>query len=266
MMSSRIARILVPSLSKRTTPFVISSQRSAIAVAALSKRTGNYTDTSSIRRFTGNNEDSYNNKGDYSFQDSLNVPLSSSDKVQQAIIDFVEKYALTEKNSDIIREHSISLNQTKVNKGTSLPDLKILLDSLASGNRSLSDKELDDLARAILNDFEHNDSTIRSVDVDYQITDTALSHDCDLVSFAKHIEKLANEYWKDGNSNDPPQYIAPYFCLIQSSGMGKTKLLYEYRKAYSNKNFESKLILGLMELPMNWSRNAKQKLKSFFAA
>ncbi|KAG7375070.1 hypothetical protein IV203_014165 [Nitzschia inconspicua] len=81
--------------------------------------------------------------------------------------------------------------------------------------------------------------------MDYRITNTKLSHDCDLLSFAKHIETLATEYWNDSNSNETPPYVAPYFCFIQSSGMGKTKLLYEFRqhKNFVANNVESKLIL-----------------------
>ncbi|KAG7362579.1 type III restriction enzyme [Nitzschia inconspicua] len=168
-----------------------------------------------------------------------------SQQQQQAIVDFVEKYALTDKNNSVVREYMISIIQKKVNKGTSLPVLKVFLRDHALDNQQPSDKELDDFARAILNDYEQNDSTIRPVYVDYKITDTELSHDYDLVSFVKHVETLATEYWNnDSNSKETPPYVAPYFCLIQSSGMGKTKLLYEYRKNYSHKNFfESKLLL-----------------------
>ncbi|KAG7339802.1 hypothetical protein IV203_025483 [Nitzschia inconspicua] len=163
---------------------------------------------------------------------------------QQAIVDFVEKYALTDKNMDVIRQDRISLIQKKVNKGTSLPVLKVFLRDFALDNQQPSDKELDDFARAILNDYQQNDSTERIISVDYQITNTKLSHDYDLVSFVKHVETLATEYWNDNITlNETPPYVAPYFCLIQSSGMGKTKLLYEYRKNYSHKDFESKLLL-----------------------
>ncbi|KAG7367724.1 hypothetical protein IV203_030395 [Nitzschia inconspicua] len=165
---------------------------------------------------------------------------------QQAIVDFVEKYALTDNDNDVMRERMISLIQKNVNKGTSLPDLKVSLRTITGSNQSLSGKELDDFARAILNDYEKNDSTIRPVYVDYKITESDLSHDCDLLSFAKHVETLATEYWNNSNSNESPPYVAPYFCFIQSSGMGKTKLLYDYRNKQKNflaNNVESKLIL-----------------------
>ncbi|KAG7372932.1 hypothetical protein IV203_033656 [Nitzschia inconspicua] len=207
----------------------------------------------------GNNKDSNNNNSnrDDSFQDdtSLNVPLPSSDKVQQqAIIDFVD-HIFEGKNSQTEREEVLLDLQTMIDASVTFKAIRLALKMAASGRRSLSDKELDGFARAIKNSFEKNDSTARPVYVDYQITNTALSHDCDLVSFAQHIETLANEYWSENHPNNTPPYVAPYFCLIQSSGMGKTKLLYEYRKAYSNKNFESKLILvGKVQTdPMNES-------------
>ncbi|KAG7339621.1 hypothetical protein IV203_025335 [Nitzschia inconspicua] len=163
-----------------------------------------------------------------------------SEAVQRAITDFVDKYTFTDQINDVLRQDRISLIQQIINKGKSLPDLKILLGVLALGGRNLSDKVLDDCARAML---KHTDSTGRAATIEYQITNTKLSHDCDLLSFAKHIETLATEYWDASNSNETPPYVAPYFCLIQSSGMGKTKLLYEYRNNYSHENFESKLLL-----------------------
>ncbi|KAG7340835.1 hypothetical protein IV203_024378 [Nitzschia inconspicua] len=185
------------------------------------------------------------------------VQQQQQQQQQQAIIDFVEKYALTDKNIDVIRQDRISLIQKKVHKGTSLPDLKVFLRDHALDNQQPSDKELDDFARAILNDYEHNDSTGRAVTIEYQITNTELSHDCDLVSFAKHVETLATEYWNNGsNSKKAPPYVAPYFCLIQSRGMGKTKLLYEYRNNYSTKDFESKLLL-VSDMPPNAASNER---------
>ncbi|KAG7348726.1 hypothetical protein IV203_011323 [Nitzschia inconspicua] len=153
-------------------------------------------------------------------QTSDEVQLSQQQ--QQAIIDFVEKYALTDNDNDVMRERMISLIQKNVHTGTCLPNLKVSL-----------------------------------LYVDYKITESDLSHNCELLSFAKHVETLATEYWNNSNSNESPPYVAPYFCLIQSSGMGKTKLLYEYRqqKKFLANNVESKLILvgNVHTDPMNES-------------
>ncbi|KAG7339816.1 hypothetical protein IV203_025500 [Nitzschia inconspicua] len=94
------------------------------------------------------------------------------------------------------------------------------------------------------------------VHVNYKITNNDISHDSDLVSFAERVETLATEYWENGN--ETPPYVAPYLCFIQSSGMGKTKLLYEYRnkqKKFLANKVELKLILvgNVHTDPMNES-------------
>jgi hypothetical protein len=56
---------------------------------------------------------------------------------------------------------------------------------------------------------------------------TDLVHEYDLNQFSLRIEELFE--WH----NDPvttSKYMAPYFAIVQSSGMGKTKLFTEYRK------------------------------------
>ena len=92
----------------------------------------------------------------------------------------------------------------------------------------------------------------RIVTVDYHITDTKLSHPFDLNQFSTQVQNVQESYW-GVNGTKGPSYDAPYFCVIQSSGMGKTKLLHEYRKAclswddnkkeYMIQNFEAKIIL-----------------------
>jgi len=52
----------------------------------------------------------------------------------------------------------------------------------------------------------------------------------DVDRFAKQIKKLFE--WHTSGFNE---FVAPYFPLIQSSGMGKTKLLVETRKHFERK-------------------------------
>lgn len=66
----------------------------------------------------------------------------------------------------------------------------------------------------------------RMVAVDYHIKDSDLTHLHDVNEFARKIKDVADT-WK---SKDGDRYIAPYFPFIQSSGMGKTKIMYEYHK------------------------------------
>ena len=57
--------------------------------------------------------------------------------------------------------------------------------------------------------------------------DRELAHEYDLNAFERRIEGLFK--WHN-DERECTKYNAPYFALIQSSGMGKTKLFTEYRK------------------------------------
>lgn len=67
----------------------------------------------------------------------------------------------------------------------------------------------------------------RQVTCDFQVKETPLSHDYDLRALQERVLDMFQWF------NDPTvrqRYVAPYLPLIQSSGMGKTKLLYELRQ------------------------------------
>jgi hypothetical protein len=58
-----------------------------------------------------------------------------------------------------------------------------------------------------------------------------LRHKFDLNQFVEKIRFVADEWKRTKDKpveNSEETYFAPYFCFIQSSGMGKTKLLYEF--------------------------------------
>jgi hypothetical protein len=78
-----------------------------------------------------------------------------------------------------------------------------------------------------LNSIKGNSAVSRMVPVDYQIADTDLQYTFDLDEIREKIKLVARE-WHDNKQNK--KYIAPYFCFIQSSGMGKTKLMFEFVK------------------------------------
>ncbi|KAG7345899.1 hypothetical protein IV203_004966 [Nitzschia inconspicua] len=169
---------------------------------------------------------------------------TDSDK-PTAVINYVDRLLLHEEDKSI-REAMISFIQRMAKNSTSFSNFREIIEFSADyKNQNMSDKEVDDFARAIMDECGSSYYTTRrqKVYIDYHITDTELTHDCDLVSFANHVETLAAEYWNDVDSNKTPRYVAPYFCLVQSSGMGKTKLLYEYRKTYNDENVEAKVIL-----------------------
>jgi hypothetical protein len=66
----------------------------------------------------------------------------------------------------------------------------------------------------------------RIVDVDFKITNTDLVHTYDRDSLQAKVESLFK--WHI-DANERRTYMAPYFPMVQSSGMGKTKLLFELR-------------------------------------
>jgi hypothetical protein len=79
----------------------------------------------------------------------------------------------------------------------------------------------------------------RVADINFKIADTPFVYTYDLELFCKHVDRMFT--WHE-ESEERKKYMAPYFPLVQSSGMGKTKLLYEYQKKSKN-DIESKLIL-----------------------
>jgi len=74
----------------------------------------------------------------------------------------------------------------------------------------------------------------RMVPVNYLISKTKLSHDCDVRKFVLQAEQVSKWFTTVHTSENNEDYIdapayedAPYFCVVQSSGMGKTKIIYE---------------------------------------
>jgi hypothetical protein len=69
--------------------------------------------------------------------------------------------------------------------------------------------------------YTYTDSLI--VSADYEIANSALSHTADLDSLLQRVEDTFMWY---SDWQYPKKFVGPYFPMIQSSGMGKTKLLY----------------------------------------
>jgi hypothetical protein len=77
-----------------------------------------------------------------------------------------------------------------------------------------------------LNKIQFTEADTRMVPVDYEITESDLSHNADLCALRKRVDATFGWY-----NTKPQVFLAPYFPFIQSSGMGKTKLLYHLRIA-----------------------------------
>jgi hypothetical protein len=83
----------------------------------------------------------------------------------------------------------------------------------------------------------------RVADFDFKIKETPFDYTYDLELFCQHVDRIFT--WHE-DSEERKKYMAPYFPLVQSSGMGKTKLLYEYQKIPKN-DIDSRLILCKLE-------------------
>jgi hypothetical protein len=68
----------------------------------------------------------------------------------------------------------------------------------------------------------------RIADVDFHIRDTPLSHSFDVEAFVRQVKATRRTWEKYRDHREAKErYDAPYFCFVQSSGMGKTKIMYE---------------------------------------
>ena len=78
--------------------------------------------------------------------------------------------------------------------------------------------------------------------IDYEIESSTLSYKRDFNAFKNRVESLFD--WRTNAASGKDTYMAPYFPLIQSSGTGKTKLMFEYKQEMlGNDNIHCALIL-----------------------
>ena len=71
----------------------------------------------------------------------------------------------------------------------------------------------------------------RVADIDFKISDSDMVYTHDLKLFSDNVNKVFT--WHE-DKEVRQKYMAPYFPVVQSSGMGKTKLLYEYKQYLKN--------------------------------
>jgi hypothetical protein len=77
----------------------------------------------------------------------------------------------------------------------------------------------------------------RMVLVDYQIAETDLQHKFELNKLVEKIRFVVKEW---NSTKAKSVYIAPYFCFIQSSGIGKIK--FTVSSAIWNYNIQTDLL------------------------
>ncbi|CAB9505287.1 expressed unknown protein [Seminavis robusta] len=96
-----------------------------------------------------------------------------------------------------------------------------------------------------------------AVSCDFQVKETTLSHDYDLKALKSRVVEMFEWY---ENEEIRQKFLSPYFPLIQSSGMGKTKLLYELKQYFTldDKSYHVVLVLcssGELEGDMSQTYN-----------
>ena len=102
-------------------------------------------------------------------------------------------------------------------------------------------KPVDDMAQNVY-DFVNSESTYSKerdfAGISLGIAGTSLSHAFDLDAFATQVYDVFQTYY---DKQEASEYLGPYFVFVQSSGMGKTKILYEYaRKVKSEQSDKRK--------------------------
>eukprot|EP00977_Amphora_coffeiformis_P025937 scaffold23208_cov93-Amphora_coffeaeformis.AAC.1 len=83
------------------------------------------------------------------------------------------------------------------------------------------------------------------VGISHKVAETTLTHDFDVQALSNRIDEVFDTYY---NKKNRDAYVAPYLCFVQSSGMGKTKILYELKKSYDKVPEEKKTTVARLVL------------------
>ncbi len=127
------------------------------------------------------------------------------------------------------------------------------------GDKQADTKKLLELMKMLAEDYMENipskasSRTDRIATVDFGVVSEKLTHTYDLERLSNYVIRLFD--WHT-NRNIRKKFIAPYFSLVQSSGTGKTKLLWELRELINNDDnndrfgeYECKTILCVDTIP-----------------
>ena len=152
------------------------------------------------------------------------------------------KLALTLERWYKLSEERWKKNSTAFPKETSIVDgLDILWSEQIAMDSAWPLKPVDDMAQNVY-DFVNSESTYSKerdfAGISLGIAGTSLSHAFDLDAFATQVYDVFQTYY---DKQEASEYLGPYFVFVQSSGTGKTKILYEYvRKVKSEQSDKRK--------------------------
>jgi hypothetical protein len=76
------------------------------------------------------------------------------------------------------------------------------------------------------------------VNIAFQVKETDMVHRLDVTAFADRVIDVYRQFYDnpDNKDNVGEKYIGPYFAFVQSSGMGKTKILFEFKQEVKKNN------------------------------
>jgi hypothetical protein len=180
--------------------------------------------------------------------DNSSAPMPSGNdrnaKIKNAVDNYVTKlaetFSLQKENLDGLRRYLLRTLDGNVfwKKGKDLQRKGIEVVTQSKLDDCLNDWVSEDVFSSAVDSLMQDLRVVRVVSpdtrmvpVDYHIADTGLKYGFDLHKFVEKIQSVAEE-WKETKrfADLEKKYFAPYFCFIQSSGMGKTKLLHEFAK------------------------------------
>jgi hypothetical protein len=148
----------------------------------------------------------------------------------------VEKYNSAEELNKIEQKlkHCETIEQLEILQR----ELEQALETIATASGAMA-KVADTFIRYCLVDLLKQKEALipdnpRIVDVDYEIENSKLKSNFELVEFGTRVDGLF-EWYGPQQEKVRKTFLSPCFPVVQSSGMGKTKLLYEYKKAVKDK-------------------------------
>ena len=63
------------------------------------------------------------------------------------------------------------------------------------------------------------------VGIAFQIQETDLTHNFDLEKFSTAVDSVFSAFYEQNKTDDKDKFVTPYFVFVQSSGIGKTKIM-----------------------------------------
>ncbi len=194
------------------------------------------------------------------------------DQVESAPIVDVKLYTLARTNLN--KSNMAKLDQIRTNPTALSSYLEKLVDDMAKLEKSSDEysalymQEITArryLANCRVNDLSSSRRSGRVAEISFQVESTKLKHTYDLERITEDVMSLFD--WHT-NETVRDKYMAPYFPLVQSSGMGKTKLLWELRECINNDeynqfaDFDCRTILCLTQITSNDNLGGSESLFS----